>query len=440
MPDETTSPRIYKVPEQNHAILLDRIKRLQRRALKLGSTAITVTNVGHEDHPAYRVGSMEGAKTVYLAPGQDPITKWGVNGFMYLGFSRRYFLLTVDGTAPKLNDWAFVGAIDIVRDDEFKVVGNMVRTIPGLEMPVEYRTSDPHCDHCGVDRRWKNTFVVKHPDGTHKQVGRQCLRDFTGHNSPEAVASMAEVLISYGELLDSAEDEGWELGGGRGIHRYNLEAILTTVATIVRLDGWKPKAFMERSTAATLSWFVNARGNEAAKAKIRYEASEFDRQTAKETLDWLISLNEKDRKSDYESNLAVIALAGIVEDKMFGFVASAVPSYLRTRDRLEAIKHEKVISQYVGEEKKRMEAVLTLVTFKYIENDFGTKTMMKFRDEAGNVIMWWATSDVAMACGTKIKAKFTIKKHDEYEGVKQTTVLRLAVLETIQNELVAATA
>jgi hypothetical protein len=116
---------------------------------------------------------------------------------------------------------------------------------------------------------------------------------------------------------------------------------------------------------------------------------------------------------------------------MFGFVASAIPGYLRSQDRLAALKQQKITSQYVGEATKRQQMILTLATFKYIDGEYGVRTMMRFHDEQGNVIVWWASGEQEMDCGTKIKAKATVKKHEEFMGVKQTIVSRVTVEEIL---------
>jgi hypothetical protein len=74
---------------------------------------------------------------------------------------------------------------------------------------------------------------------------------------------------------------------------------------------------------------------------------------------------------------------------------------------------------------------LTLAKTAPFESSFGTRTMCKYLDEQGNVVVWWASGSVDMSVGTKIKVKATTKKHEEYNGVKQTTVRRLAVTDVL---------
>jgi len=426
LPSRAEGPRTFLVPEINYSSLKEQIGRLQRRAKKLNSGTIEIHEIGFEDWPGfYRPSETHGGEDiVFLSPGTEAAPPANVY--------RRYYRVAVVGDQPKLNGWQFAATIDAIRDEDNALVGNMLRVLPDFDVPAEYRKVEMRCDHCGALRNWKNTFIVLHDDGTYKQVGRQCLKDFTGHKSPEAYASYAELLLSLGEICSSSEDDDW-LGSGRprGTERYNVKALLDQAASIIRTDGWRPKSFEFNTTAGTLQSFVWSTGKEREKLEQLYQILDADKQTAQETVDWLVELTDREGLSDYLHNLSLFGLAGVVEAKTFGFLASAIPAYLREKDRLQFAVREKEVSNYVGAPKQRIELVLSLKIKRYFESQFGTKTMCKFHDELGNVIVWWASSSIDLEDGTRVKAKATIKNHEEYNGVKQTTVSRLAVGEIL---------
>jgi hypothetical protein len=437
----TEEPTIYRIPEDNYSSLQARFNRLQRRAAKLESGEISMTEVGHEDYPGFYVrGDSEDLdRLVFLEPSTDPIAKFGATGYRSAGYSRRMYLVTVTGASPRLNGWHFIGAIDVMSDEENQFVGNLLRSIPGVEMPERFRTEPMHCDHCNLRKNWKSTFVVRHDDGTHKQVGRQCLKDFTGHKSPEMLVRLAEILMNVGRLLSDAEDEEWEGGSYHGKRYYNVEDILRRVACIVRIDGWKPKSFEVRSTASTLTCWLLANGSSGEEMDRAYPISEADKVTAAQALDWMADLVTSDRLNDYEHNLYLLSQVGSVEHKRFGLLASAIPAFMRAHEREVMTKREQAVSQYVGEIGKRTEMTLALAKTSPFDSSYGTRTLCKYADEQGNVVVWWASGSVDMAVGTKIKVKVTVKKHEEYIGVKQTSVSRLTVTEVLyQPALVAA--
>jgi hypothetical protein len=438
MSEEIQEPRIYSVPEENYHPLLDDLKRLQRRAKKLDSEEIGITDLGLEDHQGYRARISGGGvsnKVKYLAPGTNPDEHFTM-GYESTPLVRRYYRFTIKGTAPKLADWTFAGALDVVRDEDGKVVGNMLRAIPGMDLPLIYRDSKPHCDHCKIARGWKSTFVVKHADGTFKQVGRQCLKDFTGHADPEALARMAELLMELNALCDGSEDDYEEgMGGGGGTnHRFSVASLLDIAACIVRVDGWKPSSF-DDSTRGTLGGYVFSEKDDFERYQRRYPISEADKAIGEKTMEWLQELGEQCDLNDYLHNLSMIGKAGSVDAKSFGLLASAIPAYLRVEEKLILARRESLTSNHVGEVgQKGLEMVLTLAARTYHESEFGTKALMKFVDDAGDIIIWWTTSAAAddMAIGARVKAKATVKKHNYFRQVKQTEVLRLKVLETLE--------
>ena len=63
------------------------------------------------------------------------------------------------------------------------------------------------CEHCGLRRRRKATFVVVHVDsGELRQVGSGCLRDFLGGHDPDRACRQAEYLALARGELKAAED------------------------------------------------------------------------------------------------------------------------------------------------------------------------------------------------------------------------------------------
>jgi hypothetical protein len=344
-----------------------------------------------------------------------------------LNFYRRYHQVTVSGSSPKLNGWEFIGSLELMFDAEGNKLGQMVRTVPDKEMPIEFRDAAVWCSHCNANRGWHSTFVVEHEDGTYKQVGRNCLRDFTGHASPESIASHAEILLSLTDLADCAEDDDWGMGGG-GERRYDVERILTLTSAIVRVDGWHSKSASEFPTADTVLGYVL---EPTDKYERRYPVEDIDRTTAAAALDFMLALTEKPNVSDYEYNLSLLGRAGKVVLKQFGFVASAIPAYNRAHDAEVSRKRELENSNHVGALKDRVEMVLTLIRVNYLDTSFGTMALMKFYDDNGNVIIWKTGSDPQLATKTKVRVKATISEHTEYRSCKQTEVKRLKVLENI---------
>lgn len=432
--------RIFSVPEANLPVLRERIAKLNKRAAKLGCAEIIIT---------------------VLSEYEIELKKTNVFGEKESIF-RKMFKLTVTGAAPKINGWEFIAVIQQAMDEEGKSLGNILRGVPGAssEVPVEYRTATLKCEHCNTDRRRNETFVLKHEAGETKQVGRNCLRDFLGHTSPESFAAMAQILLDASDLAAGSEDDDY-FGGVRHIDRYAAEEVLVLAACSVRLNGWRSNAtareFGTTSTSGEVSNWLFAKADERKKWMKPLEATDEDRATAKEVTEWLASLSSRTELNDYLYNLSVLGQAATFTTKNFGLACSAIPTYLREMEReINRRKRfaEDSASQHFGTEGARIEKMdLTLVFTRDIEKEGyaygrGTVThMYKFKDAAGNVAVWFASNvywnpatQQDINIGDTVSLTGTVKKHDEYNGVKQTIITRCAPYVSKEEKKAAAKA
>lgn len=99
--------------------------------------------------------------------------------------------------------------------------------------------------------------------------------------------------------------------------------------------------------------------------------------------------------------------------------------------------------QYIGTVGEKLEMVLTLKREVSYDTQFGTTYIYIFEDDNGNTVTWKTSkvlwyddlngngADTFIRKGDVIKAKATVKAHEEYKGEKQTAVTRLKVLELI---------
>lgn len=105
-------------------------------------------------------------------------------------------------------------------------------------------------------------------------------------------------------------------------------------------------------------------------------------------------------------------------------------------ERLEAervaqdIAERKAISQHVGEIGKRLDLELTVRGVASFQrpvfgsfNRFETRYVVRMRDAAGNVFVWFA--DAPQEVGATLRVRGTVKAHNEYEGEKQTVLQRV---------------
>ena len=95
-----------------------------------------------------------------------------------------------------------------------------------------------------------------------------------------------------------------------------------------------------------------------------------------------------------------------------------------------------------GEIKKRYELELTLTKILEFESQFGRVQFHIFFDDNENQFVWYANNteiaikndDRVVDIGDKIKVKGTVKKHKEYNGIKQTVLTRVTGIEFIEKK------
>lgn len=98
-------------------------------------------------------------------------------------------------------------------------------------------------------------------------------------------------------------------------------------------------------------------------------------------------------------------------------------------------------SQYLGEPKKRMVFTAQLDHHTSFETMWGETQVWKFIDDDNNIIVWFTSNGMAkphpeheghytaLEKGDRVTFKATVKKHEEYHGVKQTVVTRCSSIE-----------
>ncbi len=417
--NEKDGPKTFKVPEENLPTLRERIAKLNKKAAKLNSGAIAIDIVGEIEEPIYE-RDFDGMMTKRV-----------------IGH-RKFFELTVSGAAPKINGWEFIAVVQPTFDEEGKQLGNMLRGVPNAScaVPAEYRNASSACDHCKTSRRRNETFILHSDAGETKQVGRQCLRDFLGHTSPEVLCSIAQMLMDAEDFASDSERD--EFGGRHQAQHFNAEEILALAACSVRLNGWRSNAtareFGSLSTSGEVSNWIFARPDERKTWEKPLKPSDEDKATAAEVVEWLSTLSERSELNDYMYNLSVIGAGATFTTKNFGIACSAIPTYLREMER-EINRRKKfeadLSSQYVGEIGKRETFEATLVYTTDLESQFGVTHLYKFKDAAGNILVWFASSvfyNVAAGrdidLGDTVKFDATVKNHEEYKGIKQTQITR----------------
>lgn len=396
-----TTERVFHVPAENLAKLEKKISKLARRSERLGCGPIKLEIIGHAQQRRRREGKP--ARIIDIA------------------------IVQVTGPAPKIPGWTFGGTLEhLALDDGTRM--NILRTI--IEgVPEEFRTAKPWCVHCDVDRRWRDTFLVRHDEsGEWKQVGRNCIADFLGHPAAADMAEAAEWLREL-EGCDSFEDED-EGGGGFGSRTpdaWELQAFLAHCYEAMAIDGWvsKKAADIDAGRRATADSALCALNPPKGERYVAPEAKALER--AFEAIEWASDLDAV--VNDFLWNIRAIAKMGVVSRRTSGLAAAIACAYEREQGRIAEHNAQKAISKHFGTIGKRERFTLTVSRLHSYETQYGTRTAVTLRDDEGNVALWRASGVPDLRAGFRYTVKATVKQHGEYEGVAQTEMQRLTVEE-----------
>ena len=398
--------KTFLVPVENMGKLTVRFEKLSRQVVRLVKKGYQAAPVSFEVLEVVKVPRPDGAPDLICNR------------------------VSIMGETPRIAGWTFLATLQHLEG------GTILRSVPtASEEQVAklstYRDVDSSCDHCHTNRLRVDTFVVVSDAGETKQVGRQCLRDFLGGVSPEEVAAYAQILV---EAVSAAED--CERGGGEGdTCAVSLEQYLPFVASAVRTGGWFSRTAARdmpgRLATADVAWTFGVFPSKDIKRGDLIVPSSEDQSKAKVALEYVSEALEGRSDgdlSDYEHNLRVMIRTGWTDLRGAGIAASLLSCYDRMVGKV-AEKRAMAASQHVGEVGKRQVfASLTVLKVVDIDGEFGTTHLHIFRDEAGNLLKWFASNE-RLQTGNQYNVKGTVKKHDEYQGTKQTMLTRCKVLD-----------
>lgn len=408
---------VYEIPEQNLAELANRFEKMVNRARKCKTVAPTFSIIHEADEVKENERDGNTVETV-----------------------QRYLYVTIDGTLPKVKEWAFVATIDHTNE-----TGNIIRNVPGTgNIPVSFRQSAPHCEHCGHARRRHETFVLRHTvTGEYKQVGRNCLADFFDGELADYVVSLTELWESLGEMMNGMGEET----GGRINPRYTVHSVLMMTQEVIAIKGWVSKAkareLMETDDYAPLST-SSIVGDLLAPVAQRSEFTEKlageikARQSARSdddtslydmvdaSLEWARSI-DPETESDYLYNLHVISKGESVDYKGLGLLCSLIPAYRRTIEERKE-KENRPVSSHVGTVgiRQAFENVKVEWVGQPTYSQWGATTPIKFVDSSGNILMFWCSGDDSdYKVGETISIAGMVKEHASFKGIAQTVINRV---------------
>lgn len=393
---------IFKIPSVNMMFLNEVLEKLNRRAKKLSCPEITTKVLAV--YPA-----------VYDEDGQ--LKEYA------------HYEVEVDGFAPVIPGWTFLGTVE---HTEF---GNILRSIPGQEIPESYRNAPKKCDHCKTIRNRKDTYMVKTDAGEVKQVGHNCVRDYLGHVSPEQLAFAAQWISEFERLTG-------EFSGGSGrIYGVEVFEFLGVVAEMTLREGYRGGQHPKGGTCRAAYSNITNRNDlikQGRRDEIVLPTKRAD-ELAQAALAWH---EEMPDDSNYARNMKIAIKKAtqehaVVSSRDCGLVGSVIQAYRKAMDLVETKKNTpKPVSEFVGEIGKRYDfEALKLNRKLSYKQQFSTFYVLIFTDSKGNVFKWLTGNGFDLYEGESYNLRGAVKAFEVYRDTKQTVITRCTSVQHIPGEV-----
>jgi hypothetical protein len=352
-----------------------------------------------------------------------------------LGFQITEILydVTMTGEAPCYEGWTFAATLDWDQH-----AGLIVRTAPGVEGINRESLREGWCDHCQKIRNRNKTMLVRHAEtGEQKQIGSTCIKDFLGWDA-------RPVFIYADEISDDIDSAVNGVGRDRS---YTVETVLSLAWACTMAYGFVPRSsFNGQPTADAVNYILdppstNAKTRERV-AQMKADLAPYIADAAAKATEvrtWIAS-DEFSGASEYVLNMKAVAAAEHVSPRNIGLLASAPQAWAKAQAATLVRKaKDETPSEWFGTAADREKGIKgsketftgVIESIRWIAGDFGSITLYTLRNaEDGRIAKWFASSAVlGEKEGLTVTITGTVKKHEEYQGIKSTVLTRCKLVD-----------
>jgi hypothetical protein len=394
----------YLIPTSRVDALQKRVDKLARRIAK-GKT--------HADFPP-AITATRNIMVVMMPDGPHSIhpTKSYPVDTTYAD----YTWVTLRYQRPALNGWHLVAVYD------WEITADGTRTcyvspVPGQMVLSEFQEVDAgRCDHCHTNRPRTKSVLITKDFLQYKVVGTTCLHDFLGHHSPKTLIDIHSFEIGLRDLVDRP----YISDGAKEAH-LGVAHVLAVATMLVRKFGYVRSSDVEKTPTVTLaSNYLFGRDKYAIEFRSENPILPEDSDKTILTVEWI---KAQTGISEYITNLQKCVVAGAVSHKRLGILVSAAFGYQRDCERLAVAAMPKA-NEWIGSVGGTVQNILAKVArVRKVEGQYGTTTIITLLTTEGNTLTWFASGSQSVEAGEQWNiSKSKVKKHDEFNGTKQTVV------------------
>lgn len=340
------------------------------------------------------------------------------------------------------NNWAFGGSVEPSGVDGKNFVDvNLSGKDLGFVVPSKYFTTNPcTCDYCRTNRKRNKTYlVVNRETGEWKQLGKECLKLFVAGIDVDAIATF-ESFIKEAECAVNPVDEFFY---NRRFKFVKVADALSLACAVYRERGYLAtrdvagnsndlcnKNIVQRKLAQQYGYdsdFLNI--SNSARSEIDEITVKTNTAIAKEDVEVAIEMAKRFPDESYYNNLKVIVENEYIPLNKLGLLVSipkAIDRYEDEKKKQEEKERLAAESDYLGSVGEKIS--VNFVSGREVaccETQFGLLHIYEFKDASGNTVVWKSSSskdipEIGVVAGT-------VKSHEEYNGIKQTVILRAKI-------------
>lgn len=364
--------------------------------------------------------------------------------------ARRVELKIQDEVVFAENNWAFGGSVEPSGVDGKNFVNvNLSGKDLGFIVPSKYFTANScTCDYCKTNRKRNKTYlVVNQETGEWKQLGKECLKLFVTGIDVDAIATF-ESFIKEAEDISNPGDEFF----------YNRRARFVEVQRALELAQAATKIFgfvATRDNAGNYNIFSTKNIVQAKILKemgcpsdlLNIDSSDREKiNLAALKLTAYLTTAEEDISNNivalrktvmelpdepYYNNLKTVLANEYVPLDKLGLLVStpkAISRYYEFKKMQEEKEKLAKSSNYLGSVGEKIS--VNFVSGREVaccETQFGLLHIYEFKDASGNTVVWKSSSSKDIPESGTVTG--TVKAHEEYDGIKQTVILRARITE-----------
>lgn len=423
--------KTYMIPEEN-------VERLEK---KFNSAARRIRKISQEFEPTMT----KSGNTVILTREVEIISPdCRTDSFVKtIPYEAREITLEIPDEVVFIEDgWIFGGTVE-----PSGVKGKNFVNFPILEnaennpVPSKYFSGNPCCcDYCKTDRKRTKTYLVTNrATGEWKQLGKECLKLFVTGINIDAIATF-ESFIKEAEDIANPGDEFFY---DRGFKFVKVADALAFACSLYRDMGYVAtrdymgdtndfcnKNIVQRKLSRLYGYdsdflnITNSVREEIDKIKLKSDLVIKDVRVAIETVRQLPD-------EPYYNNLKVIVENEYIPLNKLGLLVS-IPKAIDRYEEEKKMQEEKEklakSSNYIGEVGEKIS--VNFVSGREVaccETQFGLLHIYEFKDANGNTVVWKSSSSKDIPESGVVAG--TVKAHEEYDGIKQTVILRAKITE-----------